>query len=218
MRKAIVTLCIGHEDLGRVTHPRMIAYAKKVGADFVVIDKREYPKHNICYEKYQMGKMLSTYKRIIYFDTDVVVRSMAPNLFEFVPRGYWGGFNEGIEHRWSEARLRDQFAPFELPPHWDWSKMYYLNAGVMVFDRTHKALFENPPLIDKPYWDQPWWSYKLQVLKRKVRFLPMKLNCFFPLRKDRVHKAFIVHCAHFKTPQATKVEWAKKVESRWGGE
>lgn len=228
MKKAIVTLCTNeHDPLGEVTHPRMKAYAKRMGADFIVIHDRHYPKVNVCYEKYQMGPMLERYERIAYLDTDVVVRDNAPSLFEVVSRGHWGGFDEYIfwetthqgfksNGKWSVKR---QFEQFGLPDGWSWDGVFYLNAGVMVFDSSHREFFENPPVTDLPMWDQPWWSYKLKASGKPVCFLGPVFNCMLILRKEHdliLKDAYLAHCAGFGLPVSMKVDRVKKVLETWG--
>ncbi len=79
MKKALVTLACGHffEQLGTITHPTLAAYAKKIGADFVVW--RDAAGHAIPhYKKLDLARLLDEYDRILYVDTDVIIRDDAP--------------------------------------------------------------------------------------------------------------------------------------------
>ena len=90
MKSAIITICIGekYEQLALLTHPTIQAYADKIGAEFIVIKDRIYPAEvPVGYEKLRLGKYLETYDRIIFLDTDLIVRPDTPNLFDFVPEG-----------------------------------------------------------------------------------------------------------------------------------
>ncbi|NMC06155.1 MAG: hypothetical protein GYA24_13145, partial [Candidatus Lokiarchaeota archaeon] len=61
-KRAIVTLCIGEKSdaFGRFSHPAMMSYAKKVGADFIKLDQPRIQFtaaknfNPILFEKYQV--------------------------------------------------------------------------------------------------------------------------------------------------------------------
>lgn len=217
--RAVVTLCIGHDKLSAVTHPSLRAYAKRIGADFVVIDQRKLPKYNICYEKYQLGELLRQYSRLIYLDTDVVVRRSAPSLFDVVPEGNWGGLEEGGDPFWKEhgGRVPGQYKSVgadvsKLDP----KKLLCLNAGVMVMDRTHLGFFENPALTNVEFWDQPWWNWQLVKTGKPVTLLPRSLHCIYPRHRGDIGSAQIAHMANWGINEDAKTELAREVLQVWG--
>lgn len=77
MRNAVVTLTIGerYKEIAEITHPVLKAYADKIGAEFVVIDKDHGLMH---WEKFQIYHLLKIYNRIIFFDTDIIIRNDCP--------------------------------------------------------------------------------------------------------------------------------------------
>src|SRR4051812_8614118 len=97
MRKAVVTLCVGerYSKIGKLTHPTFKAYADRIGAEFLVISERQFKTPVICYEKLQLREMLRQYDRIIYLDTDIIVRDTCVDLFSIVPYGWFGACSEG---------------------------------------------------------------------------------------------------------------------------
>ncbi len=144
MKTAIVTIAIGsrYQELAKLTHPTLKAYADKIGADFVVIDKQSNTPH---WEKFQLYDLLVKYQRIIYLDTDLIVREDCPNLFDLVPETKLGIFNEG---RFADrsGSLMEAHKEYNRPFPKKWDGTYY-NTGVMVLSRRHRQLFKLPQKI-----------------------------------------------------------------------
>lgn len=198
MQTAVVTLTIGqeYEAIAKLTHPKLKQYAQRIGADFHVINGRQYPSAPVCYEKLQLTYLLgSSYQRIIYLDTDILVKPECPNLFEIVPLGWFGAFSEG---RWvdrSDAfrKAHLQFGPLLTP--WDWLKSYF-NAGVMVFDRSHYEVFMAPYIFFNNFQDQTWMN--IQVYRHcRDKFIDLgpHFNRMPFLRWEERSESHIIHYA-----------------------
>jgi lipopolysaccharide biosynthesis glycosyltransferase len=91
----VLTIAVGDDfqKMAKITHPTLKAYADRIGADFICVDK------NTCstphWEKFiNIYKLLIKYERIIYLDTDLIVRDDCPSLFDIVPEAKIGMFNE----------------------------------------------------------------------------------------------------------------------------
>ena len=95
-KRLIFTIVSGefHKFLGKLTHPQMEAYAKRVGADFRVLEVPTERASACCWEKYQIVKFLREYERVLYLDTDVFVKDGAEDIFSAVPSDRFGAFNE----------------------------------------------------------------------------------------------------------------------------
>jgi len=67
---AIVTIAIGpnYEAIAKMTHPSIKAYADRIGAEFVVLDKVVVSQTSPHYEKFQIHELLNKYHRILYLD------------------------------------------------------------------------------------------------------------------------------------------------------
>ncbi len=140
---AIVTINIGkyHSAISNITHPLMRAYAKKINADFIVIDSPSISATKPELEIFQIFGLLNKYKRIIYFHTDVLVRDDCPDLFNIVPENKLGAFNEGLfVDRLDDMRLIVKQLNVDVDK---WDRQFY-NTGVLVISRKHKFLFEYP--------------------------------------------------------------------------
>lgn len=176
MRENLV-LTMGDECFKPVTDiafPRIRKYAERIGADYQELAGRVYPDVNICYEKFRARELLDRYKRIAWIDGDVFVRAGAANVFDAVPFGQFGAVDEvKCLNLWTQERLLAQVAPYGWEGPWEGP---HFNAGVMVFDETHKRLFENPVITNLPWWDQP--CLNVAVRRKGIPFfsLPVEFN------------------------------------------
>lgn len=194
---AVVTLTFNHHwQIGKYTHPLLAAYADRIGASFVIIKDRRYPNFFPQYEKFQLADLLSTYQRICYIDTDAIVRATTPNLFDRVPDDQFGIVDERHYPKeakiWTPEKITTQYSPYGHVP----QKEY--NTGVMVISQSHKAVFQNPLILNKPYYDQPWINIQLEKLKIKICELGREYN-YSPLHvipdADLKKKLHILHYA-----------------------
>ena len=86
MKKALVTIASGEYFLrmAALTHPTLRAYAERIGADF--IHWSDTSGHAIPeYKKLDVAGLLDIYDRVLYVDTDVIIRDDAPDVFDIVP-------------------------------------------------------------------------------------------------------------------------------------
>jgi hypothetical protein len=167
---AVVTICIGsdYHKIGSVTHPLIKDYANKIGAEFIVIDKKEVSQEYPPYEKFQIYKLLNTYERILFLDTDLIIRRDCPDIFALVPQEKIGLFNEGtyIDRSAPIAEAAKQYNT-PIPK---WCQEYY-NTGVMVVSRVHKFLFKPPTLQVCNFYEQSYLN--LQILSNKTSVFPL---------------------------------------------
>lgn len=177
--KAVVTLCIGKEySLGELTHPLLAAYAKKVEADFIVIDSEKLNLGYLHYEKNQIYDLLASYDRIIYLDTDVIVSPECPNLFEIVPEEKFGAFLISNHTYFHDGAIKD--IQQELG-NLNWERTYF-NSGVMVVSQAHRQVFsiDNDILqwvsTKRAFPDQTILNYAVQKLGIEIYDIGYKFN------------------------------------------
>lgn len=195
MKKLITTICFGDEyvELAKVTHPSLRSYAAKINADFAVITDREFPDANICYEKLQVRHLLKQYDRIIYMDTDVVVKQKCPDLTDIVPIGYFGAFSEGQyldrQDCLKLAELQFGLNAMEWHPH-------YFNAGVMVMDQSHTKIFEPPAVFHDNFGDQTYLNTQVfKLAKDKFLDIGPHFNRMMSIDWDLRGFSYIIHYA-----------------------
>ncbi len=138
--RAVVTMSIGDkfEAIASLTHPSIIAYAKRIGADFVNLSSVD--NKNPHWNKFQLYDLLAIYKRAIWLDTDLIVRDDCPDLFEMVPEEEIGIFEEGRFAPRTEL-MNKAMESYDESLEWDGK---YFNTGVMIISRYHREIFRKP--------------------------------------------------------------------------
>jgi hypothetical protein len=85
MRKTLWTLNIGNyaPDLCELTYPLLLGYARKMGADFQIINERRFPEMPVTYEKLQIFYLGRGNDWNVYVDSDAMV---FPDMFDVTER------------------------------------------------------------------------------------------------------------------------------------
>lgn len=198
MRKAIVSAAFGwkYSRISSVTYPTQKGYAQRVGADFIALSVRKFqPPATPHWEKLQLGDLLNEYDRLLWLDSDVIVRSDAPDLFQIVPEGLLGASDESISGYWDyPGMFRTWITHSRMPevgyPGW------YFNSGVMVVSREHAGVFASPPVYGGPkvLWEQTYLNYKAAALGARFMDLTSAFNHIFISPGSRWDSHFIHYC------------------------
>lgn len=168
--KLVLTLSIGgyYQQISEYTSPFIEKYASKIGADYLNIKDFNAEYITQKWNKFLIHELLNKYKRIIYFDIDVIIREDTPNLFDIVPESKLGMFNEG---RYTPRyEFLEQASEYYGEPLKKWNGKFY-NSGVMVISRRHKQIFRMPKGIDFVETDQPYIN--LRILNDKIDMLDL---------------------------------------------
>jgi hypothetical protein len=87
-RKQVVTMMIG--DFAplttRITLPSIRSWARKIGAEFHVIDQAVFHRPSVTYEKFQLYRLSRGYDWTIFIDADALVHPDTPDWSEMVTR------------------------------------------------------------------------------------------------------------------------------------
>jgi hypothetical protein len=199
MKKHLVlTIAVGdtYKQIAHFTHPTLRAYAERIGADFMAIDESNSSSPH--WEKFQIYDLLNQYERIIYLDTDVLVRDDCPDLFDVVPASHLGVFNEAP---FTEARATSLFEvckeyDVKLP---DWDGKYF-NTGVMVISRVHKYLFKKPDKEAFSFYEQGYLNMKIaqdKIWTQELRYQYNRMSCMDAITGEERHASYIMHYAGF---------------------
>lgn len=197
MKLAIVTVAIGdnYAALAEMTHPTLRAYAERIGADFIVIDRTKIAETSPHYEKFQIYDLLNIYHRIIYLDTDLIVRDDCPNLFDIVEPRSLGMFDEGAIMDRTQA-MAQACADYQTEiKNWDGR---YFNTGVMVISRTHKEIFKKPAKEIWNFYEQSYINVKTFEKRAKIHNLDYRFNrmsCMDKVTGEHRLASYIVHYA-----------------------
>lgn len=204
MKLAVVTVAIGdhYSKLSVVTHPTIKRYSEKVGADFISITKQKVSRSTPHWEKFQIYDLLKTYDRILYVDTDIIIRKCAPNIFDIIPEDCLGIFNEAtfVLHReYAMTRAYEAYGITNI----GWDGRYY-NSGVMVISRCHRDLFIKPKREVANFYEQSFLNIQIQKHATKIFDLPYQFNRMFCLDqflgRER-YECYFIHYAGLGTPE-----------------
>ena len=194
--RAVVTIATGeaYEKIGRLTHPTLKAYADRIGAEFVVISE------SFCstphWEKFQIHNLLEQFDRILYLDTDLIVRQDTPDLFDLVPENQFGAFNEAPFTPDRKGALIKACEDHGLKIR-EWGGKYY-NSGIMVLSQCHQHLFQKPELETFNFFEQSYLNAVLASEETPVFSLPYRFNrmtCLDPITGEDRQESWIVHYA-----------------------
>lgn len=194
----VLTISVGHyEELNKLTHPFMKSYAAKIGADFLCINKLTISKSTPHWEKFQIYDLLNKYERIIYFDSDILLRDDCPNLFDIVPKDKLGAFNEApFTARTKEMMISVCKAYHMTLPSWNGK---YYNTGVMVVSRIHKYLFQKPEFeYNEFFWEQGYLN--IAIVQQKIPMFDLdyrynRMTCMDIVTGEMRFASYVIHYA-----------------------
>lgn len=167
-----------------LTHPIFMDYARRVNADFMVLDESlnvEEAKTGIGLGVYQYRIMKqydlhNHYDRILHLDSDMILHPNCPNLFDVVSYDHIGTIYEDVgsrKHQRIECMKNAQRQFGDI----GW-RSGYINTGVFVTSRCHMDIYQK---INGQYFtawgtDDIHIGYLINKLGYKVKELPYQFN------------------------------------------
>lgn len=169
------------KEMTDLSHPIIKKFAKKWGADFLVLDKDadcDVPMGRIHYRIMELYNLLDEYDRILNLDSDVVINKGCPNLFDLVPHNEIGTILEDKGTRLENRRNRIMKIQFKWGMiNWGW-EAGYPNTGVFVVSQPHREIFRK---FKGQYWTELGFDcvhlgYQIHRLGLKMFELSYKFN------------------------------------------
>lgn len=216
MKKLIVTRADDNvKDWSDITHPIIKEYAKKVDADFLILnDGTVHPYSHFrilkCYD------LFDKYDRILSLDTDILIMPNCPNIFDVVPEDSIGTV---LEDKGSRLQHRRQIILEAQKQFGDCNwREGYVNTGVFVVSKCHKELFS---IQEKNMWhgfgeDDVTLGYQINKLNLKLFELPFQYNhmSMFSENWNNYASRFDSYIIHYAGngfyPQVSRVEQMKQ--------
>jgi len=164
----------------QISHPILIKYAKKWGAEFMILDQIR-PHDSGGRRLMKLYGLLDEYDRIVHIDTDIIINKTCPNMFEVVPSDTVGLVFEDKGSRLKNRRAQIAHIKRVWGGNEDWVSGYF-NSAVFVVSRMHKEIFTE---INGKFWgedfkvqgaDQTHFSYQLYKQGHKYIDLGFKFN------------------------------------------
>ena len=168
-------------DYSQYTHPILRKYAKKWGADFIILDKTHKTYGSLSLRLLRFHELLDEYDRIFQIDTDIIINKTCPNIFEVVPYDTMGLVFEDKGSRLENRRARIEHIKNIYGGNESWVSGYF-NSAVFVVSRPHREIFTK---INGKFWgedfkvrgaDQTHYSYQLMKQGHKYIDLGYKWN------------------------------------------
>lgn len=183
----IVSLCVGKNPDYRACVKFHRAYAQYWGHDYILFEKEVFRvrpnwfkkrRVGFHFEKFQVKALLEKYERVFFLDADVIPTISAPDIFSQVQPGHWGCVPEPSgENDW---KFEADLSKFErrlgkLP---DTCARTYFNSGILVFDRSHAAIWEwKPEEVFSGRWpEQTLLNYRIMSNATATLFLDQCYN------------------------------------------
>jgi hypothetical protein len=206
-RLALVTAVFGdaYQRIAEVSLPGIRAYARRIGADFSVMEIRRFPDRHHYWEKFGAAERLGVYDRVCWLDVDLIVNPSAPSIFEVAPADAFSAFDEGRLFCDRQDQLRFDAPSYgadeRMIPAWEHK---YFNVGVMVFGQQHRDLFRQPtvPKRNSIMPEQTYLNLKLMMSGVKCHDLTSIWNGLHSLHgPDDRKRLNVVHYAGWpRTP------------------
>lgn len=179
--RAVVTVVVGPKADAqyRMTEPGFRHYARRTGADLVVIDSRMVSARRGNLEKFQIFHLLRQYRRVVFLDCDIFIRPDAPDVFRLVPEEQIGAV---YDHAQNDHRNRNRKAETDLYRTHLGDIGFdegYINSGVLVLSSGHRFIFTFPHFSDlyrRAFADQTLLNYMIKRIGYQVFRLPKEFN------------------------------------------
>ncbi len=219
----------GIKEMTDITHPILKKYAKRVGADFMVLsheppsDSGDGRPHYRILKHYELHE---EYDRILHIDSDMIIMPDCPNLFEVVPYDKVGTVLEDKGSR-QPARLQLIQQAQDKFGHVGWNKEY-INTGLIMTSKCHRDIFQT---INGEYWtgfgsDDVQLGYLIKKNGFEIMDLPFQYNHMTMFSEDwngnpNRFKSHIIHYGGrgvFDENVKTKMDQIRKDHDRIYGD
>jgi hypothetical protein len=112
MKKTVYTLNIGNyaPEICALTYPFMRRYARKIGAEFVILTEKKFPGWPMMYEKFQLFTLGRANDWNIYIDSDALLHPDLWDVTEHIDKGtvmHYGYDRVGSRWKWDDYMRRD---------------------------------------------------------------------------------------------------------------
>ena len=187
-KNCIITVCSGqvYEDMFEKIRDRYEAYAEKCDADFVILSG--YTQGWWGLEKFRIKPFVEAYERTCFLDSDIIIKSNAPNIFNMVPEGQIGVHDDWpyLIHKpfnflqWRDTERNSLVKSQVADENFDYATHdTLLNTGVVLTSKRHADIW-TPMKKQFPgnHCDEQFWIEYL-ILKKdyEVCKLPFSMNC-----------------------------------------
>jgi hypothetical protein len=196
--RLVLTIAIGPKfsKLLELTRPRMEAYARRCGADFLALSNPMFDQWQR--EKFRTFELAQQYDQTLFVDADVVIRDSCPDLFKMysgadvVMHDDFPYITSPHDNSWAEPNHDATMQSQLVNVRWN-GKMW--NSGLVLTSRRSAEIWKPPPYrLPSTEVSEQWWVQH-QAKQFSVVDLPSALNWqwWFPQFASGVDAADVVH-------------------------
>lgn len=224
MSKTVYVLNVGNyqPEITALTYPGIKRWAKKIGADFYIIDKRKFPDWDMDYEKLQIYELAK--KRgdewAIYIDSDALIHPDTPDFTELVPKDTV--VHHGVDFapfRWKYDKYFSRDGRHISSCNWfamasDWC----LDLWRPLDDLTPAQAVKNISVIqqEKAFGIPPAHLVSDYALSRNIARFGLRFNTLVQLKADfKLQNTDFFHHLYMVDEQ-DKLELIKQMINTWG--
>jgi hypothetical protein len=182
--KALITLALDdHREVLELTLPYMEAYAKRIGAELVVLTDNQRITDPMA-NKWRIGHLAKAFERTLYVDSDVFIKPDAPDIFELPAK--LGARDERPDYSYRPGWYESEAAELFFHQGVKHTLERCINGGVLLLTNDTASLYDEPDFSICPRrWcsDQYWLSYRMETNPEKVIWLDDRWNWGF-IRND----------------------------------
>ncbi len=171
--KAIATIAANPPDWASITIGRMREYADRTGADFIVLEPKEW--HGMMDRK-MLRDVVASYDQSLLLDLDIVVSREAPSLLGLCPDDtVWMTPDSEPGDLVCSHRVRDMVVIQAMLGSVCWVSGYG-NNGVVVASRQHANAWSDWVPVPLALCEQTTLNYRVRKLGFKIGWLDRKWN------------------------------------------
>jgi hypothetical protein len=197
--RLVITVAVGEQSQKELayTGPRISAYARRCGADFVAIAEGSSQAWPMA-EKWRVSDYARQYDRTLYLDADVWIADNSPDIFEAHRDGLWMANDLqylSSDLGWAEFELKKLCESQGIEPPFNWQVMH--NSGVWIGDREAFDLYRPP---EKPFpafhcAEQFWQQVCYERAGKEVNELGPRWNWEYigPKFWEGIINAYFIH-------------------------
>ena len=189
-----------------VTRESIVKYAKQCNADYIELtgnQNEDWPMAN----KYRIYQVTKKYKKTLYLDCDVFVKSGSPNIFKSTPDDKISAYDEFED----VARKQNSLGWLRDIERWVFANILHepyestvdtmLNGGVLVIPQSLADLYRQPQQCYLKQWCFDQVLLSCLVPEKSLNRLSYKWNCEFeagPMFWSRSCKSHFIHLNNIK--------------------
>ncbi len=211
--RGMITFAVGdHLPVLDITLPAMRAYARRVGAELIVITDDLRPDWTMA-NKWRASSYAWHFDRLLWVDSDIVIKPDAPDIFDTYPSGF-GICDEKKNYYQRETWYETEVAQLLASQGIAHELNVFPNSGVMLYGPEDIDLYREPPKPYPMHWcaEQHWSSYQLDTHRERLTLMDDRWNWGYigPHWWSGLDAAYFIHLNGCK-PLDHRLELARRL-------